>query len=103
MVAHLGCRQRRDAIVAGVVSANRFKSWLSAGKRDGVLTMRLHQIGRDEAIELAPEAELRGEPFFIQAGELEETLQRYAGYLLAKRYRSPSSTERLELLVPALG
>ena len=49
-------------IVAGVVSANRFKSWLSAGKRDGVLTMRLHQIGRDEAIELAPGAELQGEP-----------------------------------------
>ena len=76
-------------IVAGVVSANRFKSWLSAGKRDGVLTMRLHQIGRDEAIELAPEAELRGEPFFIQAGELEETLQRYAGFLTSRKDTAP--------------
>ena len=75
-------------IVAGVVSANRFKSWLSAGS-DGVLAMRLHQIGRDEAIELAPGAELAGEPFFIQAGELEETLQRYAGYLTSRKDTAP--------------
>ena len=76
-------------IVAGVISANRFKSWLSAGKRDGVLTMRLHQVGRDEAIELAPRTELQGEPFFIQAGELEDTLQRYAGYLTSRKDTAP--------------
>ena len=76
-------------LVAGVTSAARFKSWLSAGKRDGRLTLRLHQIGSDENIKLAPNQTLDGEPFFVQAGPLEETLQRYATLLASRKDAAP--------------
>jgi len=76
-------------IVAGVISASRFKSWISVGKRDETLTLKLHQVGADEVIELAPGQELKGEAFFIQAGPLEDTLQRYSERLVSRKDTAP--------------
>ena len=78
-------------IVAGASSARRFKTWISVSRADANLTLRLHQIGVGEQLEVPPQTILGGDPLFVQAGELEATLQRYAATLESRSDTEPRS------------